>query len=143
MKNAPPEIITSLMAALKAKADDCPFTPAPICAPTGSRVICTPPVMDTDDDWLVFVPEALSEDAIAFLEGRGATHSEQQDTYPDGVCFRYGEVNPILIWDYDIFYRWVAATYWASRLNLTRKEERTLLFAAVVDGKVPLDDLIL
>jgi len=140
-----PKIISDLLFFLQKEDVKDPFvnTESPMIAPTGSRVICTPPIMDTDDDWLVFVPENLQEKAIDFLYEAGATHSEQQETYPDGVCFRFEEINPVLIWDYQIFYRWVAATYWAQRLNLQDKKERVLLFQSMVDGKVPINSMIL
>lgn len=143
-KTTPPEIIQKLMEYLNAKDDwSILLDYSPFCAPTGSRVICNPPVLNTDNDWLVYVPASLRYNAINFLEDNGATHSEEQDSYPDGVCFRYGDINPILIWDYKIFYRWVATTYWAAKLNLQDKELRTSVFAALVDESVPLNDLIL
>jgi hypothetical protein len=142
-----PKIISDLLAYLQTEAakahDEFLTIDDPIIAPTGSRVICTPPTMDTDDDWLVWVPEKLQEDAISFLERAGATYSDQQKIYPDGVCFRYEDVNPVLIWDYQIFYRWVAATYWARKLNLQDKKERVLLFQSMVDGRVPIETMIL
>lgn len=147
MTSQPPKIIADLMAALKEGAvfsQNLSFIQSdPICAPTGSRVICNPPVLDTDDDWLVWVPENLQDFAMRTLEEMGATHSDEQESYPDGICYRCGDVNPILIWDYDVFYRWVAATHYAAKLNLRDKAERTALFAAIVDMSVGIETLIL
>jgi len=141
IKESAPRIVTDLVSHLFGK--ESPFDPSPTCAPTGSRVICDPPVMDTDDDWLVFVPCGLQEEALDYLDARGAAHIAKQDQYPDGVCYRYGEVNLVLLWDFACFYRWVATTYWAARLNLRDKAERTSMFAALVDGSVPLESLVL
>ena len=143
MKAEPPKIIVDLMEVLKRSDELDPFGVDPVCAPTGSRVICTPPVLDTDNDWLVFVPDGLRQTAIDFLATSGATNVHGQEAYSDGVCFRHGDVNPILIWDYEAFYRWVTATYWAHRFNLTDKKDRIALFSAVVDRVVPLSDLVL
>lgn len=138
-----PKVIESLMTLLLAAHDGNPFSGIPMCAPTGSRVICTPPVLTTDNDWLVFVPDELQDIAINFLIDAGATYSEDQEKYPDGVCFHYGDVNPILLWDHKTFYRWVVATYWANKLNLTLKADRILFFQSLVDENAQIDQFIL
>lgn len=145
MKRIPPQLIAELVEYLKAERDEFSraFEEDPKCAPTGSRVICDPAPTDTDEDWLVFVPDSLRDAACEWLEAHGATHSDEQEVYPDGVCFRLGDLNPVLIWDHNVFYAWVAATYWAAKLNLRDKAERTRLFRALVDHVEPIDDLVL
>lgn len=113
------------------------------CAPTGSRVICTPPVMETDDDWLVFVPEELAQMSNDFLQNAGATNSAEQEHYPDGVVWWLGTLNIIVLFDHDIYYRWVAATYYAKQMNLLTKEARKEFFGAMIDMRVPLSELVL
>lgn len=134
------QIITELVEYLKAEHKN-PFKMDPDAAPTGSRVICSPPVLDTDEDWLVFVPESLQDKAVGWLVNRGAEHSTEQEHYPDGVCFRLGDLNPILIWDWGHYYRWVVATWVVQKLNPQSKEERTHYFAALVDGSVDTQKL--
>jgi hypothetical protein len=141
MKTQPPKIIYNLIEELKKHHDSNWLEHDPQCAPTGSRVICNPPVLNTDNDWLVFVPDSLQEKAMEFMENQGATHSLTQETYPDGVCYRYGDINPILIWEFEIYYCWVAATYWASKLNLQDKADRTAFFQSLVDYTFPLKAL--
>lgn len=142
-KTVPPAIIQQLVDAVKAHPDGSPFDMDAMCAPTGSRVICTPPVMDTDDDWLVFIPEHLADFGNEFLEKAGATHSEEQEHYPDGVVWWLGALNIIVLYDYATFYRWVAATHYAQKMNLQSKEERKDFFGAMIDMRPPLESLII
>lgn len=139
----PPKLIHDLIEFLNKDFNKFALDARPQCAPTGSRVICNPPILTTDEDWLVYVPEGLQDKATKFLEDAGATHSLEQEVYPDGVCYRYGDLNPVLIWDWSIYYRWVATTYYASKLNLMSKDERTRMFSALVDSRVPISELLL
>lgn len=132
--------ITELVEYLKAEHKD-PFEMTPDAAPTGSRVICNPPILDTDEDWLVFVPESVQSKAIDWLVNHGAEYPGDQEHYPDGVCFHLGSLNPILIWDWTHYYKWVAATWIVQKLNPQSKEERTHYFAALVDGSIAVDKL--
>ena len=142
-KATQPEIIRQLVAAVNAHPDASPFELDAVCAPTGSRVICTPPVMDTDDDWLVFVPESMVDFVNEYLEKAGATHSEEQEHYPDGVVWWFGELNIIVLYDYPTFYRWVAATYYARLAGLNSKQARKDFFGAMIDMRPTLDSLTL
>jgi len=112
-------------------------------APTGSRVICNPPVLDTDEDWLVYVPEPCENDASNWLMLHGARFNEQQKHYPDGIVMWLGNLNIIVISDYSIFYRWVVATYWAKQLGLNDKNDRLKYFQSTVDAVAPLGEYIL
>lgn len=146
MKTTHPPFIAELMAAL-AMEDKLQglntFCEPATAAPTGSKVICTPPVLDTDEDWLIYVPPHLWDFCLAFLERAGAKHSPDQEDYSDGVVYRLGNLNPIILADYDTFYAWVAATHYAQKSNPIAKTERVRMFAALVDRTVPLDDLVL
>lgn len=143
-KTTPPEVIQQLVSAVNGElAKNNPFCDDAECAPTGSRVICDPPVMDTDDDWLVFIPESMSDYANAFLQNIGATHSVEQEHYPDGVVWWLGTLNIIVLFDRDIYYRWVAATYYAKQMNLQSKEERKRFFGTMIDMRSPLSSLVL
>lgn len=142
-KTEPPKIVTDLAAALSVKDMPSPFHETCAYAPTGSRRICTPPVMDTDDDWIVYIPMDLSGEAADFLDQAGAQCNDSQMSYNDGVSYRYGEVNLILLWDYQLFHRWVSATYWAAKFNLTDKRDRKDFFQSIVDGALTVDVMTL
>lgn len=142
-KTIPPAVIQQLVEAVNNNREVGVFEMDAACAPTGSRVICTPPVMDTDDDWLVFVPSDAVDFANGFLEDAGATHSEEQEHYPDGVVWWLGTLNIIVLYDYGTFYRWVAATHYAQKMNLQSKEERKEFFGAMIDMRPSLDSLVL
>lgn len=136
-------ILTALKELIEAHDSYTPFDEPITIAPTGSRVICDPPVMDTDEDWLVYMPEQCMDMATAALEACGATFNPEQTHYPDGVVMWIGNINVILIHDYAIFYRWVIATYWAKQLNLLAKEDRVRYFQSTVDARSPIDEFVL
>lgn len=93
---------------------------------TGSRVICIPPVMDTDADIVVYDPHGV-------LPLRNWTEATTDSNYDDGVrTFRLGEVNLIVVTEEDDFKRWKVATQIASRMNLKSKPERIALFQGVL-----------
>lgn len=93
---------------------------------TGSRVICTPPVMDTDADIVVYDPTGA-------LSLRNWTEATTDSDYDGGVrTFRLGEVNLIVVDEEDDFKRWQVATQIASRMNLKSKPERIALFQGVL-----------
>jgi hypothetical protein len=93
---------------------------------TGSRVICTPPVMDTDADIVVHDPQGV-------LPLRNWTEATTDSEYDGGTrTFRLGEVNLIVVKEEDDFKRWGVATQIASRMNLKSKPERIALFQGVL-----------
>lgn len=93
---------------------------------TGSRVVCDPPVMDTDVDIVVY-------DEIGRLSMRSWAEATTDSDYGGGVrTFRQGEVNLIITDDADVFKRWKIATQIAKRLNLKSKPERIALFQGVL-----------
>lgn len=124
------------------------------CAATGSSVTCTPPVLDTDRDYLILVND---------LEGAGnwfsvnnwqnclatwATKSDtdegtlSEDSYSvelkDGARFqswRRGETNVIVTDNQLLHIRSRAATSLARELNLQLKKERVNLFRAIKFGE--------
>ena len=102
---------------------------------TGSRFICDPPVLNTDEDYIVLVknPEAFDFDMVN-------THvfetSYGEYAHPDGdysfLSYRNGEFNLIVTGNEKLYYRFVAATFLAKELNLTKKEDRIELFEKIV-----------
>jgi len=103
---------------------------------TGSRYICDPPVMDTDDDYIVLA-EAGADRAAGRLLKAGFAETSNGNDYPDDGVFmtlRRGDVNIVLTEDREFFGRFVAATEIAKRLNLRHKPDRLALFQAVLYG---------
>lgn len=93
---------------------------------TGSRVVCDPPVMDTDADIVAYDP-------VGKLNMRSWMEATTDDEYDGAVrTFRKGEVNLIVAGEADDFKRWQIATRIAKSLNLTDKTQRIALFQGVL-----------
>lgn len=122
---------------------------------SGSRVICDPPVLDTDEDHLYLVSDL--DHAGQWFGAMGwdnclADWIDKQERDPgsrdatgyaveleSGARFqawRRGEVNVIITDDETLHLRSVAATLLATRLNLRAKEERIKLFRCIKFGEV-------
>lgn len=108
----------------------------------GSRVTCSPPPTDTDQDVLVLVQKGgfndlarwACEDHNFKLDG-----SEVEDYFDlsPADTFRSlsdGEHNIIATEDPIFFRKFMAATHVAKRLNLLDKDDRIMLFQAVLYG---------
>lgn len=109
--------------------------------PTGSREICNPPPIETDDDYIVLVRDIekaelyLETSVLATSEG-----SEPDDMFGNDSSFvsmRLGEVNFILTQDLHFFSKFVLATKVARKLNLLKKDDRICLFQAILYGNEP------
>jgi len=99
---------------------------------TGSAVICTPPVEDTDVDIVVIYCGMLSA-ALQAANYEVSPHGE----YPNqeiNACYRKGRVNVIAVRDEDSFNKWVKATQLAAMMNLKEKNQRMLLFQFITEG---------
>lgn len=124
------------------------------CMQSGSRVICDPPVMDTDVDYLVLVDDL--DVAGAFFHAydwhnclenwldkedkdKGAMdasgYAVELECGARFQAWRQGEVNVILTDDETLHMRSVAATLLAKQLNLQSKEERIKLFRCIKFGE--------
>lgn len=104
---------------------------------TGSRVICSPPVLDTDDDYVVYRDAKTEEQLLG--AGFVKTSPESYGERPNFIMFRKGDVNVITTADGDSYNKWLFATRIAKALKLNRKEDRIVLFQAIVDGNYPED----
>ena len=110
--------------------------------PVGSRVTCDPPVLNTDEDYLVLVaPEAMPDVHMALLRAEfaldGSNTADAVSTVPEEdrfQSFSNDTVNIILTRSPKFFRRFMAATYVARRLNLRVKGDRIALFQAVLYG---------
>jgi hypothetical protein len=96
--------------------------------PVGSRVTVSPPPMDTDADYIVYVPslsrlwEALNDDG--WMMG-GSTDNQGGDGWSS---WRKGEENLIVVTRKPIYDSFMAATEIARILNLKEKGDRVALF---------------
>lgn len=100
--------------------------------PTGSRVICNPPVMNTDEDWFVYVPER--EDVDILLLESGFMPIEGGKDYSAFMSYRKGIWNVSVTDDPDLYQRSCVATILATRFNLLVKQDRVDLFNAIQFG---------
>lgn len=112
--------------------------------PVGSRVTCNPPVMDTDEDYLVLWPEdAVATGAIVdqlkddgwSLDGSFiADESDYRAESHKFQSYSRGRINLITTRSRQFFARFMAASSVAKRLNLLSKADRIMVFQAVLYG---------
>ena len=102
---------------------------------TGSRVICDPPVLDTDEDYVVLG----SKDGYAHLIKDGYCLQTPDRGYDISgfVSLHKGNVNIIFTHDAEFYHSFVKATRLAKALNLREKKQRIVLFQAVLYGRFP------
>jgi hypothetical protein len=111
-----------------------------IIVPVGSRVTCSPPPMDTDEDFLLLV-EDINE-AVMKLKDIGfdtGMTKEQEDEYASlhrisGGRFkslRFGDLNYIVTQSAFFFDRFLTATHICKTLNVMDKKQRILIFSGV------------
>lgn len=100
---------------------------------SGSRVICNPPVTDTDLDVVVLVDVGTAP--VEFLD---LGYADASGDYAVGMqtsraftSFRRGEVNLVVTSDPVLFERYKLATEWATKLNLKSKRDRAQFFELV------------
>jgi hypothetical protein len=116
--------------------------------PTGSRFTVTPPVLDTDDDWLVLV-ENLDAATNALIESDDwAPDLDGKYEVDMGFSWRFrsfrgpNKVNLIVTDDKTMYLRSIGATLIAKQLNLVEKEQRIALFREMrFGGWSPDDDI--
>lgn len=108
--------------------------------PCGSRVTCDPAPIDTDQDYLVEVPnehDRISRTVCILSEAdfgwEGGEHY-QMAAAGDFMSWRHGEINLIVTANAGFAQRHRAATSVCKRLNLLSKPDRIALFQAVLYG---------
>lgn len=116
---------------------------------TGSSFICNPPVLDTDQDFVLFT--ATPYNTRKELEALGYTYSSKDaekykldetevadpfQTYNSFDAYRHPDNNHNLIVVNKAidFTRWKVATLVAKELNLKDKATRVMLFRAIRSG---------
>lgn len=102
---------------------------------TGSRAICDPPPMDTDEDYIVYGSLPVIEKGL----GQAGFELTTDPEYGGGswfLTFRFKEYN-IIATDNEVFFeRFVAATLSARRKNLLNKADRIAYFKKVLYGEI-------
>lgn len=100
-------------------------------APTGSREICNPPPMDTDEDWIVLVRDRNQmkelEDVLKLDEWQlcGKDYKQPDITFK---AYRKGELNLIFTQNITIYERYKLATRVCKFLNILDKKQRCAVF---------------
>ena len=104
----------------------------------GSRVTCVPAPFGTDDDWLVLTSshDCLRAELLTAKFDVGGSMVLDAE-YPLDADDRFssyvkGDVNLIVTQDELFFKKFMAATSVAKRLNLLDKDDRIVLFQAVL-----------
>lgn len=115
---------------------------------TGSRVICNPPVLDTDHDFIIYTDNLRN--LRKELEYLGYVYSNKDlekyklgktdpfQMYNSFDAYRHPttEDNLIVVGNAVDFKRWRVATQIATELNLRDKANRVMLFRAIRSGGV-------
>lgn len=100
---------------------------------SGSRVICNPPVTDTDLDIVVLVDAGTAP--VEFIDlgykDSSGDYAVGMQTTRSFTAFRRGEVNLVVTSDPVLFERYKLATEWATKLNLKSKRDRAQFFELV------------
>jgi hypothetical protein len=108
---------------------------------TGSRIICTPPHLDTDEDFIALEKKDTGE----MLRGFGFKQDGNPQFYTGNDngsfrSFRRGVENVITTPSMVFYEKFCAATAFAKRLNIQRKSDRIALFQLVLYD-VSIDDM--
>jgi hypothetical protein len=114
-----------------------------LVTPCGSRVTCDPAPMDTDEDWLVQLPDDISDpegatrtEVLRGLHDRGFRLEGNEDYLDEeGMEFqswRREEVNLIVTYSQKFVTLHELATNVCQRLNLMSKADRIMLFEAIL-----------
>lgn len=106
--------------------------------PTGSRHICFPPPVGTDEDYIVLMTkenESKLLDTWLDYDGDPARIPDiYKENTPAFMSFRFGEYNLIVTQSQDFYERFVKATRMAKTLNLLNKKDRVVLFQKILYG---------
>lgn len=109
---------------------------------TGSRYICEPPVMDTDEDWVLDCskPGQMTQ-ADEVLKKHGFFISDLKDDDYDDInenftAYRLGHLNIVLCNSAKFYNLFVFATELAASMNILEKGNRIKLFQGILYNKI-------
>ena len=100
----------------------------------GSRVTCSPPPTDTDEDVLLLTDDLsmLIADCIEVGFTRDGDHKA---SYPTGfVSLRNGTMNFIVTDNEEFYEKFMLATHVCKKLNIMDKHDRITVFQAILYG---------
>lgn len=108
-----------------------------VIVPVGSRRTCNPPPTNTDDDYLVLCSDA--KQAVRSLKELGFEPPENIEEYValhtcSFTSLRFGELNFIVTDDVRWFDKFLTASYFAKKYNVTDKKDRIELFDGIMRG---------
>jgi hypothetical protein len=106
---------------------------------TGSSIICNPPVIDTDIDFVISTEKEDELHRFLIVNGfnRSSSDEEEYDLVVEGFsCYRKDNINLIITTDHSWYKKWVNATKIAKKLNLLKKADRIVLFKFVLYDEV-------
>lgn len=111
-----------------------------IIVPVGSRVTCSPPPTDTDEDYLLLV-ENMNDAALKLIGIGFSSHmtNEQFEDYTaltgatggKFTSLRLGDINYIITESAFFFDRFLTATHICKTMNVMDKQHRILIFHGV------------
>lgn len=99
----------------------------------GSRYVCDPPVMDTDRDTLILVPDVSEAERLLLQEG-WTTCLEGEYFATAFKAYRKGTDNYVITSDETFFQRYLIAAEVAKALNLRDKEDRIKAHEAAINA---------
>lgn len=102
---------------------------------TGSSVICDPPVLDSDIDYVICTARFVEFDKFIVDAGFRNTSGDAEEyvLQEDGfTCYRRNNINLIVTESYDLYLKRVSATGLAKKLNLLKKKDRIALFQYIL-----------
>ena len=102
---------------------------------TGSSIICNPPVLDTDFDYVILAP-LNSYELDQFLEDQGFKTNFEDYDIEDFRSWKQGQINYIITDSIKWFENMKVATKLAKKLNLLDKQQRIDLFDYVMYGDI-------
>jgi hypothetical protein len=111
-----------------------------VIEPCGSRITCSPPPIDTDQDYLVEIVDGSPSNVARVLDelyehGFKWEGSEHYQIAVGGfMSWRRDDINMIVTANHAFAERHRSATYVCTRLNLLHKPDRIALFQAVLYG---------
>ena len=113
---------------------------------TGSTVICDPPVLTTDEDYVIYTydMEELVKELLAI--GYKICGDAEYKGKGEFTAVRKGKYNYIIVEKEALYNRYEAAMLLAKKRNLCVKEVRVALFRQIIDGPTadnldPIGDL--
>ena len=109
--------------------------------PCGSKFVCDPPVMTTDEDYLVFAVNKIHAEleALGYASDSDNTQPSSRPTVEDDVDWRFeswrrGSINLIVTTAEEFAKKHEAATRVCKKLNLLDKRDRIMIYQAVLYG---------